>query len=148
MKYILSAFIIMGFRSHYICEGAVKRCINGLEESCAIERDWIISDENRQIINPKPKIYQQKCASDESCINSDLLGGSTDKNWLSNEMQTFEKRRQEKKILKLLATILKGKSIPGKRCANLFDDYCNNGGLIGGGSDEEHLNNPSGPGRR
>ncbi|KAF5281333.1 hypothetical protein FQR65_LT02964 [Abscondita terminalis] len=157
---LLILTIVLGTNCVY---GArIKRCANLFDESCindgivgsGPDEEWMNgggTPGKRELFSNFRKMYPQRCANlfDESCINGGLVGGSNDETWLNNPGWNPGKRSlRDRKFLNILMSKLRGHSVPGKRCANLRDESCDNEGIIGSGTDEEWLNGGGGPGRR
>lgn len=156
MKLIaLSAFLLTLSLAH---GATVKRCANLFDESCANgglvganrDDDWLTGNG-----------VGKRCANlfDESCANGGLVGANTDDDYLGgnavgrrNVPHFFSRfgrgNEQQEKIFKSLANFFNRAHIATvKRCANLFDESCVNGGLPGASGDDDWLTGGS-PGKR
>lgn len=86
---------------------------------------------------------------EESCYNSGMLGeGGHEADLALDNNYNPGKRSNPTVEGRVLRSLLrKMHMVANKRCANLFDESCLNGGLPGANRDEEWLNNQS-PGRK
>lgn len=89
---------------------------------------------------------------DESCYNSGIVGSGNMEDILNKENEYNPGKRSrsypDARDYRSLSNFFKKMHmVATKRCANLFDESCMNGGLPGANRDEEWLNNQS-PGRK
>lgn len=117
-----------------------KRCANLYDESCASGGIIDASDDEDWLINNSPG---KRCANlyDEGCANGGIIDAGDDEDWLIHNGPGKKRKRGALKLEDFF------KPTATKRCANLFDETCAIGGVVGAGNDENWLVNNS-PGKR
>lgn len=156
----MKAIILLSFlvTLDLACSATLRRCANLFDESCA-NGGLIGANQDDDYLNNNA--VGKRCANlfDESCINGGLLEAGQDDRFLASNgvgrrglMDYFPRlgRRDGDRdmMLKSLAEFFRrARSAKGKRCANLFDESCVNGGLPGANEDDDWLSGGS-PGKR
>ncbi|XP_049784394.1 uncharacterized protein LOC126187384 [Schistocerca cancellata] len=88
----------------------------------------------------------KRCANlwDDSCLN-DVSGASDDGDYFGSG-NSPGKRWAPQEVRHLLEQM--GRQAAAKRCANLWDDSCANGGFIGASEDGQYFGSGNSPGKR
>ncbi|XP_072402240.1 uncharacterized protein [Diabrotica undecimpunctata] len=142
--------IIYGNPQRHLLEDVLKRLSNNRGEKFFDDNNTndinLLPNENDWLKQITPEKRGCMYLIGESCSNGRVPGAGADSDWIRNGGNVPGKRTW--KLFNFHNLPIHSQILSGKRCVNLLDESCSNGGASGAGDDSDWINGGNSPGKR